>query len=609
MSYTKYHAQWENFPDETTPLVADAFDHIEDGIFDVSNSINSFNVRDYGAVGDGTTDNWQAFKDTVDAADAAGGGVIYGDPTDTYLLVMRQSPGVQGDGVHFSWYGVNIGSNIHLRNLNLKTNYQEFAAPNQSMIVAVTPGSSHFSVRDCFLDGSITGAHAEVFYAGIVMSACTDWDVSYNRFRGFTSKGVWPFGYTTADGCERWRIAFNEFYEWGAGNALGVSYNTTDGLIQGNYIHDPYQNGAAESIICSGEAGKDLVRLRIINNTCLAWGDFSFEPAGATDCDIVGNVNILSAGVGGAALRCGGASWTRVRIENNLFDASLGTGGNAYGLKAGDLDASDSVTIAGNILLSGGAAGLSVDAVTSHVNLKILDNYCVPGAVVYRVATGEFSGNVVNGATTVGLAGAIGKWAVTRNRIAATFPFTIVANESIISENTCEGSTAPGSGAMTVIGIGNMVFGNRLLHAASNGTAALWIQDSTYTDVFDNHIQHATNNGIAIIEYGATDFSWIHDNYLLGGGTNPQIVKVGAASKVERNRGWYTEQRGATSVANGGTISHGLSATPTTVRASPSVSGEMVSVTALGSTTFTVAIIKNDGTAGTTQTVYWSAEV
>jgi hypothetical protein len=65
---------------------------------------------------------------------------------------------------------------------------------------------------------------------------------------------------------------------------------------------------------------------------------------------------------------------------------------------------------------------------------------------------------------------------------------------------------------------------------------------------------------------------------------------------------------GATSVADGGTVTHGLGKAPTKVRVTPSVSGEMVSVTALGATTFTVAIKKYDGTAGTTQTVYWEVE-
>lgn len=65
---------------------------------------------------------------------------------------------------------------------------------------------------------------------------------------------------------------------------------------------------------------------------------------------------------------------------------------------------------------------------------------------------------------------------------------------------------------------------------------------------------------------------------------------------------------GATaSVADGGTVTHGLGATPTVVTVTPSVSGEFVSVTAIGATTFTVAIKKHDGTAGTTQTLYWRA--
>ena len=67
------------------------------------------------------------------------------------------------------------------------------------------------------------------------------------------------------------------------------------------------------------------------------------------------------------------------------------------------------------------------------------------------------------------------------------------------------------------------------------------------------------------------------------------------------------ETRGATSVADGGTVAHGLGTTPTLVTVTPSTASEMVSVTALGATTFTVAIKKHDNSAGTTQTVYWRA--
>lgn len=86
-------------------------------------------------------------------------------------------------------------------------------------------------------------------------------------------------------------------------------------------------------------------------------------------------------------------------------------------------------------------------------------------------------------------------------------------------------------------------------------------------------------------------------------------ISVGATSNgiVFRNLGYKTHAEGATSVADGGTISHGLVTTPTGVVATASVSGEFVSVTARGASTFTVAIKKHDNTAGTTQTIYWYA--
>lgn len=78
---------------------------------------------------------------------------------------------------------------------------------------------------------------------------------------------------------------------------------------------------------------------------------------------------------------------------------------------------------------------------------------------------------------------------------------------------------------------------------------------------------------------------------------------------VKNNEGYATRKVGATSVADGGTITHGLAGTPTRVNVTASVSGEFVSVTAKGASTFTVAIKKHDNSAGTTQTVYWEAEL
>ena len=62
-------------------------------------------------------------------------------------------------------------------------------------------------------------------------------------------------------------------------------------------------------------------------------------------------------------------------------------------------------------------------------------------------------------------------------------------------------------------------------------------------------------------------------------------------------------------VADGGTIAHGCTATPTVAVVSGSVAGEIVTVTSIGATNITVAIKDNDGSGGTTQTIYWRAYV
>jgi hypothetical protein len=76
---------------------------------------------------------------------------------------------------------------------------------------------------------------------------------------------------------------------------------------------------------------------------------------------------------------------------------------------------------------------------------------------------------------------------------------------------------------------------------------------------------------------------------------------------LNRIRYWLGVGGAATSIGDGGTIAHGLSGTPSVAIVSPSVASEMVSVTGLDGTNITVAIKKDDGTAGTSQTIYWRA--
>ena len=63
----------------------------------------------------------------------------------------------------------------------------------------------------------------------------------------------------------------------------------------------------------------------------------------------------------------------------------------------------------------------------------------------------------------------------------------------------------------------------------------------------------------------------------------------------------------AATIADGGTIAHGMGVTPTYAIVVGSVTGDIVSVTTLDGTNITVAIKDEGGGAGTTQTIYWRA--
>jgi hypothetical protein len=103
-----------------------------------------------------------------------------------------------------------------------------------------------------------------------------------------------------------------------------------------------------------------------------------------------------------------------------------------------------------------------------------------------------------------------------------------------------------------------------------------------------------------------------YENVLLGyagqGGSNA-FRTANAAARIKRNDGFVTENGGIATVANGGTISHGLARTPTRVNLTPSVSGRRVQYTAISATTITVALQDSAGAnVSVAEPVAWMAE-
>lgn len=173
-------------------------------------------------------------------------------------------------------------------------------------------------------------------------------------------------------------------------------------------------------------------------------------------------------------------------------------------------------------------------------------------------------------------------------------------SHSIIEANICCQNSRASAGARNGItldsdtaaspSVRNLIRGNQCVDEQGSPTQGhgIYLESFSGTQTNDNVIEGNNFFGNTVAGFGQ---------------------KAGLSNIVRGNQGHRTENQGATSVADGGTIAHGLVSTPSTVRVTPSVSGEFVSVTARGATTFTCSVKKHDNTAGTTQTVYWEAQV
>lgn len=140
------------------------------------------------------------------------------------------------------------------------------------------------------------------------------------------------------------------------------------------------------------------------------------------------------------------------------------------------------------------------------------------------------------------------------------------------------------------------------------------LQSCASTLVGGNHITAAGSGNTQ--QYGVKVGSGctgtaILGNRLVSAGGTANLSDAGTTTYSMANAGVNPRRNSGAeaSVADGGTITHNFASAPTSVRVTCSVSGEFASVTTIGATTFTVAIKKHDGTAGTTQTIYWDADL
>lgn len=480
-----------------------------------------FNVKDYGAKGDGTTNDRGAINAAITTCSAAGGGVVY-LPEGTYRVGNNAGP-----------TAISLSGNVHLMGAGRGATVIELMDDSNDHVIEVS--GNNWAITDLTVDGRRA-----------------DQDSLGSQTHGIRGDGQY------------WRIenieVRNAFW-YGIG--LGQERDTAlIGTVRNVFVFNTGSDGIDTKEHSNGTTKNDLVvfeNIRVENYDQLGAG-------GKAGLDLrgpfrVSHVTVLANDVMGTespAIRYRDASHA-LHISNfRCIGPGTGEVTNSVGLQ---LQSYAKVT---NGSVEGFEHGVWKNDTTSiyhHmsvVNVDVLD--CTNG---FYFEAGE-----------AGLTNCLAEGCV--------YGFLIAGNYVTLTNPVAKDCTTNAI-RITASAIGSKVIGGR-----ATGT--------TYTDgIFIN-----TGPTLARIwGFDLTDCT----------ASDKKIDNTATGTVIQECPGYVTRNAGVTSVADGGTISHGLVAAPTKYGATTTTADEYVAVTAVSSTTMTVALTKHDGTAGTTANVAWWAEV
>lgn len=479
----------------------------------------------------------------------------------------------------------------------------------------ITVGSRH-TIHNLTFDGLETTEPAEQPHWGVLFNNGTDALVTDCEFTQFRGKGYVGFDVT------RLTAERNRFHRTKGNSADHV--RCTDVIVTGNNSYDHYttlaggDNSGAETWFFT-----DCTRVRFTDNLSRAWGPLVALAVGGRDIVIAGNTGILALGPPGQIvsgnIRIDSGTYDRVVIRDNVLDNSPTRTELFDGIQAARTSTTlSNVVITGNTIKRAPArgGGILLNLAGGQTNLLVADNY-VHGASTNTRGTVDV-GNNWDGVQVVGNIGRDGGISVgdgTRAVIANNLitgsgsALTCLTPNAEISGNYFESS---GTGGTVDLFAAVTFTGNTVVHTGTfsdNGLAAVQFRGVGSTAINNRVI--AGTNGLCMRDVtaeGGGQTKYL-DNVLSGG--NGNLLNPAGSSLVRGNAGYRTENHGAATVANGGTVDHGLSRTPTSVVAASTVSGHIVTVANLtgnNGLAFTVNITKHDGTSVTVaEPIYWHA--
>mgnify|MGYP002700416460 CR=1 FL=1 len=192
--------------------------------------------------------------------------------------------------------------------------------------------------------------------------------------------------------------------------------------------------------------------------------------------------------------------------------------------------------------------------------------------------------------------------AVCNNNSSSGMSLSWCPNMNVINP-TCEGNGGRGISSANSDGIrtsGGFIDGNTLDGILIQGPRS--IEDGVTV----------TNNGGDGIEIAFGGTLAPSDNLTMNchiEGNGGLDYKSAGTAKAYNLTGFVTDNKGKDIKSDGQIIGHGLSDTPNFVNATGSVAGDIITVTSISTTTFTVSVKDTAGSPGSSQLIYWEASL
>lgn len=406
-----------------------------------------FNVRNYGAVGDGTTDDLEWFNAAIDAMVANGGGVLY-VPAGTYLVSagfheISVSCTVLGDGWNASKIHCTSGTAVLFDVTGQGVNFEGLTLRN----TAASAPTAGCAIRT---SGSVGGQDAE--YRGMLIRRwydCIDIQDGY----------YWQLTHSYVLEPVRYGLRVRNTQATDAGDSF-----ISDSIFVAGV------GGATSAIRIESGGGPKIINNKINGSPSVGADRFTHGidvvPAANTSVLLISNNSIENVSGDGIHIATNGSGWDLVSIQGNQFGLYSNSTGNAIDITCTNVGECDDVILSNNLFRQTGGGTAAAITIT-------------------KVTTARITGNVRNGFGSMLAQSGIGSVVADVYPPGYTFDYTeFTSGVSVTATTEGTANTVVTAGAVTFDGntkveITFCAFSARPRNDATAGSLSVYLYDGS----------------------------------------------------------------------------------------------------------------------------------